>query len=281
MILVDFSQVIISNLMVSVKQIDKVDEDFLRHMILNSLRYYRTKFSKKYGKKFVICCDSRHYWRKDIFPYYKAGRKKGREESGLDWNEIFASLNKIKAEIKEHSPYVVIEVDGGEADDVIGVMAKTFNMAGPILIVSGDKDFKQLQKYKGVDQYSPVQKKFIKEKDPELYLKEHIMRGDGGDGIPNFISPANSMVEGIRQKSLMKKKLDVWVTQNPQLFCDDFMLHRYKENEKLVDLAFTPDAICAKIVAEYEKGAFGNKTKLLSYFMKNQMRYLIDKIEEF
>jgi len=281
MILVDFSQVIISNLMQSIKQIDKVDEDFLRHMIFNSIRYYKSKFKNKYGEKVVICCDSRHYWRKDVFPHYKASRKKGREDSGLDWNEIFGILNQVKAGMKEHSPYIVLEVDGCEADDIIGVLAKTQHTEGPIMIVSGDKDFKQLQRFKNVSQFSPVMKKMLVEKNPKRYLIEHIMRGDGGDGIPNFLSPADSFVTGTRQKALAKKKVDKWVEQNPTMFCNDFMLHRYKENEKLVDLAFTPDRYRDIILTEYGNGAIGNKGKLLSYFMKNGMRYLIDKIEEF
>src|SRR5210317_467333 len=106
----------IANLMVSLggHKVD-VDENILRHMILNSIRYNRVKFNKEYGE-LVIACDDKNYWRRNIFPYYKAGRKKSREKSDLDWNSIFQSLNKIRDELKEFFPYRTIQVETAEAD---------------------------------------------------------------------------------------------------------------------------------------------------------------------
>ena len=50
MILLDLNQVMISNLMMQLNNRNNiVEEDMLRHMILNSLRLYKTKFSKDYG----------------------------------------------------------------------------------------------------------------------------------------------------------------------------------------------------------------------------------------
>jgi len=168
MVLIDFSQVMISNLCVlPMKQLeeketnelpdlrhsvipgipsekkDEINEDLLRHMVLNSLRFYNTKFGIKYGR-LVICCDSRHYWRKDVFKYYKAGRKKTRDKSPLNWNLIFETLNKLQDELVEYFPYQVINVNGAEADDLIGVVAKREKKNGPVLIISNDKDFIQL-----------------------------------------------------------------------------------------------------------------------------------------
>ena len=202
MILVDLNQVAISNLMVSLNSYGKgteVNEDLVRHMVLNSLRSYRVKFNEEYGE-LVICCDNRKYWRKEIFPFYKASRKKYRENSDYDWTLIFETINKIRDELKEVFPYKVIDVLGAEADDIISVLTNNYATGWlseeKILIISGDKDFMQLQKYKSVSQYAPVLKKFLRTKNPDRFLKEHILRGDPGDGIPNFLSPDNSFVLG-------------------------------------------------------------------------------------
>ena len=218
MILVDLNQIAISNLMVSINTYNKnqeINEDLLRHMVLNSLRSYKVKFGEKYGD-LVICCDGRHYWRRDIFPFYKAGRKKDRAASTLDWTLIFETLNKIRDEIKEYFPYIVLDVDRTEADDIIAVLVQNKSPFEPVLILSGDKDFMQLQKHNRVDQYAPVQKKFVRTDSPRDFLKEQIIRGDRGDGIPNFLSNDDVLVKGERQKPISKKKMAGWLVSDPE-----------------------------------------------------------------
>ena len=193
MIIVDLNQVMISNFMMQIGSHTniKVEEDLLRHMILNSLRSYNTKFRKEFGD-IIIACDDRKYWRREVFPYYKANRKKARDKSEIDWNSVFEVMHKIREELKEFFPYRVIQVDGAEADDIIGTLAQQFgNSNEKILVLSGDKDFIQLQTYMNVKQYDPVRKKYIQHNNPSQYIKEHIIRGDTGDGIPNFLSPDN------------------------------------------------------------------------------------------
>jgi len=187
------------------------DEDFLRHMVLNSIRNYRSKFFKEYGE-IVICCDGRGYWRKNFFEFYKGKRKEGRDKSALDWDKIFEWINAIKKDLKEYFPYRVIEVAGAEADDIIAFLATKYSSSESILIVSADKDFQQLQKYPNVEQYSPMAKKFLKCENPTAYLKEHIIRGDAGDGVPNIFSDEDTfMVEGKRQKPVSSKKMESWL----------------------------------------------------------------------
>ncbi len=106
MILIDFNQVMIANLMMNAKTQADVSEDLLRHMIFNTLRNYRKQFNKTYGE-LVICNDSRHYWRKDVFPLYKAGRKEGREKSPFDWEIIFKIFDGIREDLKTHFPVQV------------------------------------------------------------------------------------------------------------------------------------------------------------------------------
>ena len=191
-----------------------VEGGMVRHMILNSLRMYRERFFEEYGE-LVICYDSKHYWRRDIFPQYKAGRKKTRDSSSHDWDDIFEFLNAFKDEMIEFMPYKVLEVYGAEADDIIYTLTHEFEYdSGKTLILSGDKDFIQLQRYKNVTQYSPITKKFINGVVWSEYLDEHILRGDTSDGVPNVLSPDNTFVDGLRQRPLGKKKIQSWVEHN-------------------------------------------------------------------
>jgi hypothetical protein len=259
----------------------KLDENLIRHMVLNSLRSYSKQFKSKYGD-LVICCDSKTYWRREYFPFYKANRKKDREKSNLDWNLIFQTLNKIRDELKINFPYRVLDIEGAEADDVIGVLSARLSSNEDILILSSDKDFAQLQKYSSVSQYSPILKRFIKNENPLSYLKEHIIRGDRGDGVPNFLSSDNVFVIGERQKVINKKRLTEWINSDPIEFCvNDTMLRGYKRNQTLVDLDYTPESIKSKIVDAYDNTKPNSRQKLLTYFIENRLKNLIPIIDEF
>jgi hypothetical protein len=282
-ILVDLNQVLISNLMAQIGSNPKIDldENLIRHMVLNSLRSYARQFKSKYGD-IIIACDSKKYWRRDIFPFYKAHRKKDREKSSFDWHLIFETLNKIRDELKLYFPYRVLEVEGAEADDIIAVLAARMSPSEDILILSSDKDFVQLQKYPNVSQYSPILKRFVKTDNPHQYIKEHIIRGDKGDGIPNFLSPDNTFVLGERQKVISKKKLVEWINSDPLEFCvTDNMLRGYKRNQMLVDLEQIPEAIKTDIIRSYEDTKPGTRQNMLNYFIQNRMRNLIEVIDEF
>lgn len=258
-----------------------INEDLVRHIVLNSLRSYNKQFKSKYGK-LVICCDSKRNWRRDYFPLYKSNRKKAREASPLDWNSIFETLNKIKEELKIHFPYRVVEVEGAEADDVIAVLTERYCDSEDILILSSDKDFVQLQKLDNVDQYSPILKRFIRTNDPELFIKEQIIRGDSGDGVPNFLSPDNTFVTGSRQKSISKKNLTEWIKQEPEEFCvNETMKRGYDRNKLMIDLSCIPLTIKNNIIERYDSLQPKNKTLLIDYFMKNKLKNLMEVVDEF
>ena len=292
MILVDMNQVCISNLMVSLTStVTNISEGLVRHMVLNSLRSYRKKFFKDYGE-LVLCYDSKHYWRRKEFPYYKGTRKKDREKSSLDWNEIFDLLNKIRDEIKENLPYKVVEVDGAEADDVIAclVQHQAFvnirlqnNMQPPqkVLIMSGDKDFQQLHKYKFVSQYNPIQKKFVMCEDPKKYLLEHIIKGDRGDGIPNFLSDDDTFVAEKRQRPLAKAKLAKWMDMSPEQFCDDTTMKNYERNRKLISFDCIPDEVFDSIIHTYETTETSPRGNMYPYFGRHGLNEMLDHITEF
>jgi len=286
MILVDMNQVTISNLMMQIgsKQQNEVDEDLVRHMVLNSIRMYRSRFQGEYGE-LVLCYDSKKYWRRDYFPNYKSNRKKDRANSGLDWNTIFETLNNIRDEIKTHFPYKVLEVEGAEADDCIAAVvqhiAVTPTEFEKVLILSGDKDFIQLQKHNFVKQYSPVLKKFVKDINPDIYIREHVLKGDRSDGVPNFLSSDDTFVNELRQKPLTKKKLAVWIDLAPEDFCTEDMLRNYQRNRTLIDLEYIPSDLKERILEDYKKPPKGERSKLLNYFINKRLKNLMNDIGDF
>jgi hypothetical protein len=283
MIIMDLSQVMISNLMIQLGNHTNADieEDLLRHMVLNSVRAYNVKFKNEFGEM-IIACDAGNNWRRQVFPYYKANRRKNREKSEINWTAVFETLNKVRDELKDYFPYRVLRVDGAEADDIIGTLAQTYgNTNEKILILSGDKDFVQLQAYMNVQQFDPVQKKWRKTNDVDKFIKEHIIRGDTGDGVPNFLSADDTFVVGARQKPISQKKLDQWLVSDPKEFCDEKMLRGYLRNQQLVDLNFIPPDIKKEVLVQYEQQAGKGRDKLFNYFIERRLKLLLESINEF
>jgi len=259
----------------------ELNEDLVRHMVLNSLRAHNKKFRKEYGEM-VIACDSGNVWRREVFPNYKAGRKSNRAKSEHDWTLIFDIISKVKNEIKAFLPYKVIEVETSEADDIIAVLTSNKQWAEKVLILSGDKDFIQLHS-DNVKQYNPVLNKFVgKDENPTLYLKEHILKGDRSDGIPNVLSDDNVFVENRRQKPLSKKKLKGWI--DDIFFYNTFTEEEernYNRNRKLIDLSSIPQHIEDKINDEFLNVKVATRDKILGYFINKKLKTLIEVIDEF
>ena len=279
MIIVDVNQIMISNLMVQINGRQAVDlnEDFVRHMILNSLRAHNKKFRKEYGQM-VIACDSSNVWRRQAFPNYKAGRKANRAKSEHNWEFIFDVLAKIKKEIKDFLPYKVIAVDTAEADDIIATLCR--RIKEKILILSGDKDFIQLHNEK-IRQYNPVLNKFVgKDENPSLYIREHILKGDRSDGIPNVLSDDNVFIEGRRQTPLTKKKIEAWVNEVAPTF-NDVQQKNYERNRQLIDLNCIPKELESNINREFDNVEVATRDKILGYFINKKLKTLIESIDEF
>ena len=277
----------ISNLMVQISGRNKVElnEDLVRHMVLNSLRAHNKKFRKEYGEM-VIACDSKNVWRREIFPNYKAGRKANREKSEHDWDSIFSMLHDIKNEIRTFLPYKVIEIETAEADDIIATLVKRNkrivapNHKRNVLILSGDKDFIQLHS-PNVRQYNPVLNKFVgKGENPSLYIKEHILKGDRSDGVPNVLSDDNVFVESRRQRPLSKKKINSWVEEVFMTFTEEEQKN-YDRNRKLIDLSCIPHELEDKINNEFLNVKVATRDKILGYFINKKLKTLIEVIDEF
>ena len=276
MILIDFTQTIIAGLMAQMKMNDgEVSEDMLRHMIINSVRNYQKKYAREYGE-IVLCTDAAHPWRRDYYPLYKAGRKKTREASDLDWTMLFNTLQKVKEEIRDNFPYRYMYVENCEADDIIAVLTK--QSKEPVLIISGDKDFQQLHKYDDVTQWSPNLNRMVECNDPDLFLKEHILKGDKSDGIPNILSNDDCFELGIRQTPLRKPILEKYLRITIEK--DDKYYRNYLRNQTLIDLDFIPQDIEDRILEEFDKTEIV-KGKVFDYLVSHRLNELLNHVEDF
>ena len=275
------NQIALASVMMQLRmdETTEVSEDMVRHMILNSIRNYVMQFKSDYVESdadVILAWDSKHYWRRDYYPQYKAGRKKTRESSNLDWNEIFGVTNKIRDEIKENLPYKSVEVYGAEADDIIAIVSNSYDK---VMIVSSDKDFIQLHK-ENVKQWSPVTKQEVNGHDPDTYIKEHVLKGDSGDGVPNVLSPDHTFTDGLRQKPLGKKRIEKMINENMSDW-DDEVKRNYQRNYKLINLKNIPKDIQSNIVDEISKSSCGDRSKLLNYFTVNKLKTLTENIGDF
>lgn len=264
----------------------EVDEAMIRHFVLNIIRSYNSKFRQEYGK-LIIACDARHTWRRDIFPYYKQNRRDKRAESKIDWKKVFRFIDQTKEDLKEHFPFPVIEVDGAEGDDVIGVLAEKFGTVigndPPLMIISSDKDYRQLQRWSNVRQWHPLDKKFLTVPDPEAYLRELIMDGDKSDGVPNVLSNDDTLVLRERSKSMTKERLAKLLVGDYDLkgFSAETLRRNVARNETLIDLRKTPTPVVEKILESFEAQQDRRSANLVQYFMKHRLKQLMEKITEF
>ena len=283
MILVDLNQVLISNYMAQTRGQKAPNIDMFRHMVLNSIRGYNLKFKEEYGTQ-ILCADSANPWRRDYFPNYKYQRKQVRletQESSDKWDDLFDIITEVKHEIAENFPYMVLSVDNAEADDIIAILCReAHNNKEKVMIVSGDKDFIQLHKYEEVNQYSPIQKKFIKDEDPKKYLHEQIIKGDRSDGVPNILSDDNVFVTGEKQQPIHKKRLQEWAELD-NIPLGSITRLNYQRNKKLIDLEEIPVAIQEDIINTYRSYEVPNSSKLLQYFIDHKLKNLMSNINDF
>ena len=298
MIILDYSQIALSNILPFQNDIKRNTEeqniDLIRHATLSTIKSYKKKYGQEYGEV-IIACDGREYWRKDAFPNYKAMRKVNRDKSDLDWKFIFNTLSEIREDLKQHFPYKVLHVDKAEADDVIAVLVKysqeheliqegLFAEPQKVLIVSSDKDFIQLQKNKNVRQWSPMQKKYVEasQKDIDEYITTHIVKGDSGDGVPNILSKDDVFINQERQKPFSKKRIMEFMEKGIDACRNEEEKRNYQRNIMLVNFEYIPKQVHNTIIETYETTKpQGDKMKVMDYLIKHKCRLLLDDIEEF
>ena len=298
-ILLDFSQVVMSACYafadeLSVDSHDKESaKNIVRHVILSQIKYYKSKYGIKYGE-LIISCDGFKYWRRDCFPQYKACRKEARNKSNIDWKLIFHMMDELIHDLKENFPYKIIRIENCESDDIIATLTKylqtheidssnpLFDAPQNILIVSSDMDFAQLQKYSNVTQIAPKNKKKIEVDDPVLYLREKVIRGDSGDGIPSIVNHDEVFVMGERQKKITAKLFDQFMEEKtPENCTNETFRKNWLRNRLLIDFDFIPKDIEESIIYEYNQPIQGNKMKVFNYLIQHQCNQLLNDIDSF
>lgn len=299
MIILDYSQVALATVFQFQKDLSKTSStrpedavNIIRHAVLTGIKSYKKKYAHQYGEV-VIACDGQNYWRKDIFPYYKAGRKKARDKSDLDWKLIFDTISELRKDLEQYFPYKVVHADKIEGDDIIATLVKwtqtnglvdhgMFEEKQPVLIVSSDGDFKQLHKYDNVRQWSPIQKKYVECKDPKAYLMEHIAKA-GDDGIPNVLSADNTFVEeGTRQGKMTADKLARFIELGRDACENDDQRRNWDRNNNLINFENIPENIEQQILDIYSScNPKNDKMLIMNYLIKHKCRLLLDELEDF
>ena len=281
MILIDLNQVMISNLMAQNRGnlSELPSKDTVRHSILNTIRAFNVKFKEEYGEM-VLCADAADPWRRDIFPNYKHQRRVGRVESQIDWDGLFKIMSEIREEFVTKLPYKVLHIEKCEAADIIATLVKQ-QTEDLYLIISGDKDFIQLQHYGNVYQFSPLLKSFIGENESaEVFLREQIIKGDRSDGVPNILSDDEIFLRDERQKPINKKRLEEWSNiENIPLGSETRKY--YERNKRLIDLSMIPENISESIINRYKDYKVNDRSLLLQYFIDNKLKALIENINDF
>ena len=114
---------------------------------------------------------------------------------------------------------------------------------------------------------------------PNTYIKEHILKGDTSDGIPNVLSPDHTFTDGLRQIPLSKKKIEAWVESETDM--NDEVKRNFQRNQKLIDLSNTPFNLEEEILLQFDQAPCGDRSKLLNYFIHNRLKELTESIGDF
>ena len=301
MILVDYSQVALATILTFQRELKGSESEvknLIRHVVLSTIKSYKKKYGKEYGQ-IVIATDGRKYWRKEVFAHYKASRKKNRDASDLNWKLIFDTMSEIRDDIAKYFPYKVVSYDRAEADDIIAVLTEyvqsneliqegLMEEAQKVLILSSDKDFKQLQlapySSGNVKQWSPMVKKFITATKQEItdFTVEHIVKGDAGDGVPNILSKDDVFVVGDRQKPVSAKRLAEFYENGIDACRTDEERRNWHRNATLVAFENIPKDVKDEIIKSYlNSKPTGDKMTIMNYLIENRCRLLLDELEDF
>jgi hypothetical protein len=292
MIIVDFNGVLIAQVATASKELGAdVDLQAVKNYFFRELLNLKKKFSE-YGEV-VIACDTPNTWRKSYFPYYKIKRAETRKAMPFSWELVLEAIAAIQADIEEYFPYKLLKIDKCEADDIIAVVCRHVSgykdglalNSTPIMIISSDNDFRQLQVIPKLDQYSAASGKFVVESNPDQYLFEKILKGDAGDCVPNILSEDADIANGIRQSPITKGRIERWteyyVNNNGDLH-EELSAEKFLRNQTLMDLMnCVPKELEVEIINAFETTKPASKLKLQGYFIKNKMKALFEELQNF
>jgi 5'-3' exonuclease len=291
-ILVDFSSIYFRTAYGMARELEKTAyEDFnmVKHSIIFTILNFKKKL--KHLKEIVVAIDSRtekkQYWRHEIYPGYKLGRK--HQESLVPKDLFYKAYNELQEEFNTLFPWKVIIYNGAEADDIIAVICDEFKNENNI-IYSPDKDFIQMLNHSYNNYvYDPIKRLFVYDNNPDKYIFNHICTGDKSDNIPNILSEMNCLNEGKRMSPLRKNKINDWyyiAKENDSIRLRAEMSEkiyvRYLQNKKIIDLLEIPSELKENIIKKYNDTSFvTDQNGLWKYLHKNNMKILLDNFNSF
>lgn len=239
----------------NIKRADDVSIEFLRHIALNSILDYLKKVRAKFPGRQVltVLAHDNGSWRNSIFEYYKWSRRQvdpNMSEHEKEFKDrCYACFDQLTNEAGEHYPFLSLKVRNCEADDICAWVASEYGKDTEVVLVSSDKDIKQLAIGK-VYSLAPVHgsgdKKWFQFKNVDeqnAYVFDLVLRGDGGDGIPNVLSDEDTFAKKEKRQTPMTKKqielLSSSVKKGDPLFSGVLNTHvasRFALNLELIDL---------------------------------------------
>lgn len=324
MVIIDYAHLAFKSLYVTLgkESYSKSKVDFKKykgmfiHLVFNYLKLAQCEFAKGYGNEIVLALEGAHSWRKSYYPKYKANRTLN---ENLDWeNEVFPAINEIADIVKTTLPYKVLRVTNAEGDDVIATLAK--HTKEPVLIISEDKDFKQLLKYSHVTLYRPIKKEFLHNIPSEEIKKDitkHILLGDKVDNIPSILEETmfnNDFIKFLNEHNIFEtdvckfQKLEIaqqmfdLFGENPykpayfgeksaEVFMENLEYNlehnelagkNYNRNKTLISFDKIPENLELAILEEYNNSKpVSDPNTLLQYFLKNNCKKHADDIGSF
>lgn len=196
---------------------------------------------REYATEIVICLDEtsgRGNWRKKIFPMYKYARQQFRQSfTKFDYKDAYVLFDNFVKSLKASQAktlFKVVDVDHCEADDLILVLARdAANKGEPVMILSPDKDFIQLQDNPLIKQYSWMANKILRVDDKtgdvengmQEWLLEHVCLGDQADNVPRIVD-FKEFKPGVREylveSGLIEEDEDAWSFSSSYFNYDDF-----------------------------------------------------------
>ena len=283
MILIDANQLMIANMFsIYGKRLEEIQMHHVRYAYTRGLAYYYKKFHSTYGA-LHLCYDNRENWRRDLFPHYKASRRRDQKKSNMDWGNMYDLFMQVADEMGKELSVAEYNVEACEADDVIAFLCH--KAQEKTVIVSSDKDFQQLLGLHWVDQYSPAHKKFLECEDPEAFLQEHIIRGDSSDGIPNIWSDDDAIINEDKKQVIMNKKRYNLAVDALNMGDMSVIEHGYHRNKMLIDLNEIPERWKRRIRNHYDFNQSYTKEQLdkfepqfIEYLKKHSLYKVIEEM---
>ncbi len=191
-------------------------------------------------------------FRHEAYEDYKAGRKKMPPELAMEL--------PIMKDILDAMSIRNLEIDGFEADDIIGTVARTAEREGlEPLIITGDKDALQLATEttnilitkRGISEFELYDKEKMLERyelTPEQFIELKGLMGDSSDNIPG--------IPGVGEKTGIKLLKQFGNIQNLLVHTDEIkgkkLREKVEENAQLAVMSRKLAEICTEVPIDFD-----------------------------